>query len=214
MAKRPFDGAVNISQEYGVPNRYYRKGYHTGVDYALGTGHKLVSPTNGDVIEAGYEASRTNGRGHFIVIRGDDGVTHHLYHMNGTALVKSGRVSEGQHIGAVGSTGASSGPHLHWETRKGGNDFPPAQWLFAGRPVYVPAPQRDFVRIFGDYRTLYSSPGSGRKAVLSPRLFGGKLDYEVLERSGNFVKVQTSFFGQGWLYVGADVSHLTQYYKA
>lgn len=219
MARRPFDGQVSISQEYGTPNRRYRKGYHTGVDYRLGTGHKLVSPTNGTVRQTGYESSAVNGRGHFIIILGDDGVSHHLYHMSQPPVVRTGsRVTAGQHVGYVGNSGASDGPHLHWETRRsphdGTSDFAPGTWLFAGKPVYVPAPQKEYVRIFGDYRTLYSAPGSGRKAILAPRLFGGKLDYQVLARSGQFVQIQTSFFGKGWIYCGPDVANLTQFYRA
>jgi hypothetical protein len=219
MARRPFDGQVIISQEYGTPNSFYRRGYHTGVDYKLSTGHKLVSPTNGTVVASGYEPSLSNGRGNYIVIQGDDGVSHHLYHMRDIAAVRSGRVNEGQHIGYVGSTGASTGPHLHWETRRsphdGNSDFAPGTWLFAAQPVYVPAPTKEYVRIFGDYRTLYNAPAGSRKAVLAPRLWpGGKLDYEVLGRSGAFVKIRSDFFGEGWIYCGADVASLTQFYRA
>lgn len=219
MARRPFDGQVIISQEYGTPNSMYRKGYHTGVDYALSRGHKLVSPTVGKVLEVGFESSQTNGRGHYVVIQGNDGVTHHIYHMQvASPLSKSTPVAEGTHIGYVGSTGASTGPHLHWETRRDGVDFAPGSWLFAGQPVYTPptpAPTQEYVRIFGDYRTLYNLPGGSRKAVLAPNLWlGGKLDYIVLARSGNFVQIQTSFFGKGWIYVGSDVASLTQFFRA
>lgn len=215
MARRPFTGQVVITQEYGVPNGYYRKGYHTGVDYALNEGHPLVSPTYGKVIDTGFEPSPSNGRGHFIVIEGVDGVTHHLYHMKSAPLVLTGKtLSEGSKIGYVGSTGASTGPHLHWETRRHGIDFAPGSWLFAERPVYIPAPQKEYVRIFGDFRTLYNSPAGSRRALLAPNLWpGGHLDYEVLERSGVFVKIRTSFFGLGWIFVGSSVSHLTQFYR-
>ena len=217
--RRPFDGAVVITQEYGTKNSIYRKGYHTGVDYGLNTGHPLVSPTSGVVTEVGYESSRVNGRGHFIIILGDDGISHHLYHLNGVPYVRSGRVAEGQAIGQVGNSGASSGPHLHWETRRaphdGTSDFAPGSWLF-GSKAYVPAPAvvKQYVRIFGDYRSLYWNAGGGiRKAILTPNAFGGKLDYEVVGRNGQYVQIQTSFFGKGWIYCGSDVSHLTQFYS-
>lgn len=222
MARRPFNGAVVITQEYGAPNSFYRKGYHTGVDYGLNQGTEVVSPTNGTVIETGYESSRTNGRGNYIIIKGDDGVSHNLYHMRDFALVRSGRVAEGQLVGYVGNTGASEGAHLHWETRRapydGNSDFPPGTWLFADRNVYVPQPQapatREFVRVFGDFRTLYSAPGVRTTNRISPNQFGGHLDYVVLERSGNYVKIQTQMYGTKWIYVGADVASLTQFFKA
>lgn len=223
MARRPFNGPVNITQEYGARNSAYRKGYHTGVDYGLSTGTPVVSPTNGVVREVGYEASTTNGRGHFIVVQGDDGIAHCLYHLQSRPLVTSGRVSEGQHIGNSGNTGASSGPHLHWETRKapfdGNSDIAPGSWLFAGAPVYqppvnVPTPTRQFVRIFGDFRSLYRNPGSTKFAQLAPNQFGGRLDYMILARDGQFVKIQTQMYGQGWIYVGPDVASLTQFFNA
>ena len=221
MARRPFDGPVRITQEYGERNSFYRKGYHTGVDYGLSIGHPLVSPTRGTVQETGYEASRTNGRGYFVIIKGDDGVTHHIYHMNRQSLVKAGvRVSEGTPIGAVGNTGASEGAHLHWETRRaphdGSADFAPGTWLFAPSKPYVPAPPvtKEYIRIFGDYRTLYRSAGRGWKGVLAPNAFGGgKLDYEVLGRSGDFVKIRTGMLGEGWIFAGNSVANLTQFYR-
>lgn len=220
MARRPFSGTVNITQEYGTPSSVYRRGYHTGVDYGLPAGHPLVSPTNGTVTSTGYESSKTNGRGNYIVILGDDGISHNIYHMKDMALVRTGRVTEGQAIGFVGSTGASTGNHLHWETRRaphdGNSDFAPGTWLFAGQPVYTPPAQHTaYVRIFGDYRTLWTtSAGTTKKATLSPAAYSGHLDYIVLERKGDYVRIQTQLFGGGWIFVGATVAHLTQFYNA
>lgn len=215
MPRRPFDGPVVISQEYGYNNPFYRKGYHTGVDYELNLGHLLVSPTHGRVLDKGYEANTTSGRGHYIVIMGSDGVSHHLYHLRYAPTLAIGQsVGEGTPIGYVGSTGASTGPHLHWETRRGVEDFAPGIWLFADRPVYVPQPSAEYVRIFGDFRTLYNAPGGSRRGVLAPNIWlGGYLDYQVLERSGAYVLIQTTVFGKGWIYCGAGVEHLTQFYR-
>lgn len=210
--RRPFNGQVVISQEYGVRDSVYRKGYHTGVDYALPSGHELVSPTNGTVLESGSDSSR----GNFIIIRGADGVTHHLYHMRGRAVVSSGEVAEGQHVGYVGSTGMSSGPHLHWETRRNDVDFAPGSWLFSQGPFVpdAPKPKTYCVRVFGDFRTLYSSPGVRTSQQIRPNQFGGSLDYVVLAQSGVYVKIRTQMYGERWIYCGADVANLTQYYWA
>lgn len=222
MARRPFNGAVNITQEYGTPNPGSRRGYHTGVDYGLAIGSEVVAPENGVIVRNGDGTAKSDGRGYYIVFKGDSGTFHQLFHLKQMGHA-SGRVAEGQVIGYTGNTGLSTGPHLHWETTRAddrNSDYPPAQWLFAKQNTYTPpapapaAPQNDFVRIFGDYRTLYANAGSGKKATLSPNQFGGHIDYRILGRSGNFVKIQTQMFGQGWIYVGPDVASLTQYFKA
>lgn len=218
MARRPFNGPVVITTEYGTSQPGTRRGYHTGVDYALNTGTEVVAPENGVIVRNGDGTAASDGRGYFIVLKGDSGTYHQLFHLKQMGHA-SGRVSEGQVIGYTGSTGRSTGPHLHWETTRAddrNSDFPPAQWLFADRPVYVPpvVVQSDWVRIFGDYRSLYRNAGSGKFATLVPRNYNdGWLDYQILDRSGAYVKIQTKMFGIGWIYVGPDVAGLTQYYK-
>lgn len=217
--RRPFDGPVVITTEYGTSQPGTRRGYHTGVDYALNVGTPIVAPSNGTIVRNGNGTSSTDGRGYYIVFKGDDGVYHQLFHLRSMGTM-SGWVAEGTVIGYSGNTGFSTGPHLHWETTRADDrmsDFAPGSWLFAGQPVYVPKPvvQKEYVRIFGDYRTLYNAPGGSRKAILAPRLYpGGHLDYEILSRNGVYIQIRTTFFGTGWIYVGADVSHLTQYYNA
>lgn len=217
--RRPFNGPVNISQEYGVPNPGTRKGYHTGVDYSMGVGSEVVAPTNGVIVRNGDGTAISDGRGFFIVLKGDDGIFHQLFHLREMGS-KSGRVAEGEIIGYSGNTGRTTGPHLHWETTRAddrNSDFPPANWLFAGQPVYQPPVFRpkEFVRIFGDYRTVWANPnGTGSKGQVLPNRYGGKLDYQIMARQGDFVQITTQSYGVGWLYVGADVAHLTQYYNA
>lgn len=222
MRIRPFNGPVNITQEYGASEPGTRRGYHTGVDYAMATGTPIIAPEDGRA-ESGDGTASTDGRGYFVTVYGDSGVAHCLYHMKQMATV-NGRISQGQVVGYSGATGFATGPHLHWETRKspfdGNSDFPPADWLFADQPVYTPPTNpetpaaKQFVRIFGDYRTLYKTPGGAVITRLLPNQYGGHLDYEILDRSGEFVEIQTQQVGMGWIYVGSDVSSLTQYYNA
>lgn len=154
MARRPLNGVPPITQIYGVANSAYRKGYHTGVDYGVGTDTAVLSPTNGTVQQVGDGRAAADGRGFFMIIRGDDGIYHNLYHLN-RWHVAGGRVSEGQHVADSDNTGMSTGPHLHWETRRDNNtnDFNPADWLFATpAPAPAPAPTGGYMQPMSEAR--------------------------------------------------------------
>jgi len=92
---------------------------HQGQDVIAAEGTPLISPVAGTVYWRAYQAG---GAGHYVVIRGNDGRDYVLMHMqDGSVLVEKGQpVAAGQRIGSVGSTGASSGPHLHFEIWPGG----------------------------------------------------------------------------------------------
>lgn len=200
-----------------------RRGYHTGVDYGLPQGTTVVAPENGSVVQNGDGRAASDGRGFFVLFKGDSGTMHCLYHLREMG-VATGQVKQGTVLGYSGNTGASTGPHLHWETRKapydGNSDYAPGTWLFAdytpaAQPINPPAPTRQYVRVFGDYRTLYKGVGTSPFQRIAPNQFPAKyLDYAVLARSGNFVKIHTSYYGDAWIYVGADVASLTQFYSA
>jgi murein DD-endopeptidase MepM/ murein hydrolase activator NlpD len=92
-----------------------RKGHsHQGQDILAASGTPIVSPRAGSVH---WRAFQKGGAGHYVVIRGDDGRDYVFMHMvdGSVTVTKGGFVTAGQQIGAVGSTGASSGPHLHFE---------------------------------------------------------------------------------------------------
>jgi murein DD-endopeptidase MepM/ murein hydrolase activator NlpD len=84
---------------------------HRGTDYAAPTGTPVYASGDGRVIEAGY--SRANGNYVFIQ-HGEQYITKYL-HLNKRKVRKGQRVSQSQVIGTVGSTGAATGPHLHYE---------------------------------------------------------------------------------------------------
>jgi len=120
-----------ISQEYGRVNPVYRKGYHSGLDMVADENDKGIENINsGAVLKTGYDAK---GWGKYVIVRQvdeHDVLYGHLYQ----AYAKEGqRVGIGDSIGVQGSTGNSTGPHLHleiwagsWEDR---NDINPAEYL-------------------------------------------------------------------------------------
>jgi murein DD-endopeptidase MepM/ murein hydrolase activator NlpD len=105
-----------------------RSQLHAGRDYAGDTGTPVVAAASGRIISAAY----VRGAGNTIMI--DHGIHRGVHlvtvykHLNGFA-VRGGSVSRGQLIGYVGSTGLSTGPHLHFETYEDGVPMDPRRWL-------------------------------------------------------------------------------------
>lgn len=102
---------------------YYRM--HTGLDMGGGFGSPIWAAKGGTVIAAGWNG----GYGNAVIIDHGGGVAT-LYAHQSELLVSVGQVVEaGQRIGSVGSTGLSTGPHLHFEVRVGGNPVDPLLFL-------------------------------------------------------------------------------------
>lgn len=119
LMKTPINGA-RLSSRFGK-RRHPISGYtrlHKGTDFAAPRGTPVYAAGNG-VVE---RASRYGGYGHYIRVRHAKGYKTAYAHLSRYARgVKSGRsVRQGQIIGYVGSTGASTGPHLHYEVYKNG----------------------------------------------------------------------------------------------
>jgi murein DD-endopeptidase MepM/ murein hydrolase activator NlpD len=119
LMKTPINGA-RLSSRFGK-RRHPISGYtrlHKGTDFAAPTGTPIYAAGNG-VVE---RASRYGGYGHYVRIRHQKGFKTAYAHMSRYGRgIKAGRsVRQGQIIGYVGSTGASTGPHLHYEVYKNG----------------------------------------------------------------------------------------------
>lgn len=106
---------------------------HQGQDIAAAEGTPLISPLAGAVYWRAYQAS---GAGHYLVIRADGGPDLVFMHLRPGSLAvgKGDRVQARQRIAEVGSSGGSSGPHLHFEIWPGG------WWAKGSRPI-DPLPQ-------------------------------------------------------------------------
>lgn len=100
--------------------RRYR--FHYGIDVGLQMGDTLTSAWPGEVRIVDYEAG---GYGHYVVIRHDNGLETVYGHMSQPLVDIGDKVAAGQAIGLGGSTGRSTGPHLHWEIRYMGHAFNP-----------------------------------------------------------------------------------------
>jgi murein DD-endopeptidase MepM/ murein hydrolase activator NlpD len=127
---RPSQGRV--SSEYGV-RRYYNgvfaeNYYHRGVDYAAPTGSPVVAPAAGRISLVGRVADGFELHGNTIGIDHGQGVGSIFIHLNSIAVSEGDMVQPGQTIGTIGSTGVSTGPHLHWGVYVNGVAVDPDPW--------------------------------------------------------------------------------------
>jgi len=95
---------------------YQTQKYHSGVDIGASYGATIVAADGGTIITAGS----VSGYGNCVVINHGNGITTLYGHMSSIAVRVGQKVSKGQTIGYVGSTGNSTGPHLHWEVTVNG----------------------------------------------------------------------------------------------
>jgi nucleoid-associated protein YgaU len=123
-------GGASVSQPYGNSNPMYTLGYHTGTDFSASSGTNAVAITGGTVVDS----DTSSAYGVNVQVKWDDG-TYGLYaHLSGAAVSPGDTVAPGDLVGYVGSTGTSSGPHLHFEIRTAprfaeGNFLDPVQYL-------------------------------------------------------------------------------------
>ncbi|RKY56929.1 MAG: hypothetical protein DRP93_00290 [Candidatus Neomarinimicrobiota bacterium] len=123
-----------ISSNYGYrvdPFTQKRK-YHSGIDLAANRGTPVHASGKGKVIYAAYSYG---GYGNLVKIDHGDGYVSFYAHMNKIKVSKGDIVERGQLIGEVGSTGRSTGPHLHYEIQKDGESINPVKYMWDDKPL-------------------------------------------------------------------------------
>lgn len=123
----PTPGYARVSSPYGLRiHPIYRvKKMHTGIDVDAPSGAKIIAANSGKVILAGWNG----GYGNCVIIDHGSGLAT-LYAHQSKILVSVGeKVNKGDTIGKVGSTGLSTGPHLHFEVRKKGSTTNPIPYV-------------------------------------------------------------------------------------
>lgn len=117
---RPVGG--RITSRFGARSR----GTHTGLDIATSRGTAIVAAAGGTVTYSGYKGSY----GYLVVISHGNGVETYYAHCSKLYVSAGMKVSQGQKIAAIGSTGNSTGPHLHLEVRLNGVALNPQNYVY------------------------------------------------------------------------------------
>lgn len=119
---------AKISTVYNRPGSHWKLGRHTGVDFSIPSGTKVVSAMAGTVLETG-SVSWGPSYGISVIIDHGQGIRAIYAHLSALKVKKGDKVEEGELIGLSGNSGNSTGPHLHFESRvspwRYGNDIDP-----------------------------------------------------------------------------------------
>lgn len=123
----PCPGYTYISSEFGYREQPIAGAStnHKGMDFAAPIGTPIYAAASGTVTSASYSGNA----GNMIVINHGNGLQTYYMHCNSMHVRAGQTVSKGQNIGAVGSTGNSSGPHLHFQVMQNGTPVNPRNYL-------------------------------------------------------------------------------------
>lgn len=129
--KMPFTGEAPITQRFG--ERITDPRGHSGIDFAVPLGTPIQAVDAGTVDEV---RSLTFGYGKYVLIRHHDGTESLYAHLSAIHVSAGQQIPAGANIGLSGSSGNSTGPHLHFEIRQNGKAVDPEPLLFlpAGQP--------------------------------------------------------------------------------
>jgi murein DD-endopeptidase MepM/ murein hydrolase activator NlpD len=128
--RKPVIGEVEFTSGFGVRSDPFlgRPAMHTGLDFRASSGDPVRATANGKVVSSGW----SGGYGRMVEIDHGNGLSTRYGHLSEIHVKVGDSIKIGQVVGAVGSTGRSTGPHLHYETRIDGDAVDPQKFLRAG----------------------------------------------------------------------------------
>jgi murein DD-endopeptidase MepM/ murein hydrolase activator NlpD len=131
--RKPLDGGLDLQSGFGVRVDPFlgTPAMHTGLDLHGETGDPVRATADGTVVAAGW----SGGYGRVVDIDHHNGLSTRYGHLSSVEVRVGQSVKRGQIVGKVGSTGRSTGPHLHYETRLKGEAVDPQKFLRAGEKL-------------------------------------------------------------------------------
>ena len=132
--RKPVTGEIDVSSPFGVriDPFLHVPGMHTGIDFRGEYGEPIHATAAGKVTAAGW----TGGYGKMVEIDHGNGLSTRYGHLSEIDVVVGDTIRIGQIVGRLGSTGRSTGPHLHYETRINGEAVNPHKFLAAGDKLF------------------------------------------------------------------------------
>jgi murein DD-endopeptidase MepM/ murein hydrolase activator NlpD len=133
---RPTSGPTDVTSPFGVRmDPFVRQlAMHTGVDFRGETGDPVRAAAAGRVVQA----ERSGGYGLMVEVDHGNGIATRYAHLSNLAVSEGAQVEVGSLVGRIGSTGRSTGPHLHYEVRINGEAVDPQRFLRAGLRLEAP----------------------------------------------------------------------------
>ncbi|OQA22765.1 MAG: Murein DD-endopeptidase MepM [Actinobacteria bacterium ADurb.Bin346] len=122
----PTNGRLSSGFGYRTSSTTGRQRMHNGIDIFAPVGTPVIAADSGQVIKAEYEG----GYGYAVLVYHGGGIATFYAHLSGFNVTPGQHVQKGQIIGYVGTTGYTTGPHLHFEVRVKGNARNPNEYLF------------------------------------------------------------------------------------
>ena len=128
----PSKSSYVVTSQYGWRTiaLYGYSRFHAGIDIGASMGSSILAADGGNVIVSAYDG----GYGNYVMINHGDGRVTLYAHMSSRGVAVGQTVTQGQYIGTVGSTGNSTGPHLHFEVRVNGGTVNPLKY-FSGYTI-------------------------------------------------------------------------------
>jgi Peptidase family M23 len=132
--RKPVTGEIDMTSPFGVRMDpfVHEAAMHTGIDFRGETGEPIHATAAGTVTIAGW----TGGYGKMVELDHGNGLATRYGHLSEIDVSVGDKIRIGQVIGKLGSTGRSTGPHLHYETRVNGEAVNPQKFLDAGNRLF------------------------------------------------------------------------------
>jgi hypothetical protein len=136
--RQPFQGSFTITQPFGPTSSTIEPAYegyshfHTGIDFSTPSGTPVVAAGSGTVVAAGWSQ---DGFGNKVIIDHGNGLRTLYGHLKQVNVMVGKSIQAGQQLGLSGSTGESTGPHLHFGVEKNGVWVDPSPYLSGASSV-------------------------------------------------------------------------------